>query len=709
LISNKVYRWIIILLLVLPQLTFVKATSEVRSVIFSELAWAGSSISTADEWLELYNPTEELIDLSGWKISTNPLDQEMVALEFGQIAPGGHFLISNNRPDHSFSAGQSVLDILPDYTDSNLSLSNSQLELYLIDYNGQIVDKVGNGGKPFAGNSELPVSMERILTKIGEGDQQDSWQSSTQQSNFDPELPDLGTPENAGAPIIESIWCDIILDDEIDPEIKITVFDSDGLKDLAQLQLNFASQEHIIDKFPNSDISFQLDSVPKSGKFELTANLTDKSGLFANHITECRIMQSQYPPIITEALAAPPTKSPEFVEFYNPFDFEINLYGWQLDDVIDKGSKPITVNSQFVIFSKDYRVFELPSNFKLNNAGDELNLFNPLKELVTQIKLPKSKIGASLNRGKVWYLQAPTPGAKNLEPTKVVPHIKRYERKTLPELAEGNCPYHKPFLITATVAIEQGKYHQRRIIITDSDHNFELQLPKNYHTDLISGSVIEFIAKKSRAKTPRLLLHEHDIKLLGHNKYQINLDDVSEPRILSFVTFEGIANKENRRTIVKTAKHSPIITKRKGISFPNLKIGDKVSATGLIIALDPLKIRILTQEEFSILSSANIETKTQLPDETPALELLTTTSTPASTKLNLLPYQLRLKESAKSLELIRARVAGVTTSIDSKSGSNPTLSRILFLVIVLCFGLITLILGDSLWQYLKLKQKTWPN
>jgi hypothetical protein len=40
-----------------------------QTIIFSELAWAGSSVSTADEWLELKNLTSSSIDLTGWNIT----------------------------------------------------------------------------------------------------------------------------------------------------------------------------------------------------------------------------------------------------------------------------------------------------------------------------------------------------------------------------------------------------------------------------------------------------------------------------------------------------------------------------------------------------------------------------------------------------------------------------------------------------------------
>ena len=36
-----------------------------REVVFSEIMWMGSSSSSADEWIELYNRSDDEIDLAG--------------------------------------------------------------------------------------------------------------------------------------------------------------------------------------------------------------------------------------------------------------------------------------------------------------------------------------------------------------------------------------------------------------------------------------------------------------------------------------------------------------------------------------------------------------------------------------------------------------------------------------------------------------------
>jgi hypothetical protein len=38
-------------------------------VVINEVAWMGTTVSTMDKWIELYNNTSDAIDLSGWTLS----------------------------------------------------------------------------------------------------------------------------------------------------------------------------------------------------------------------------------------------------------------------------------------------------------------------------------------------------------------------------------------------------------------------------------------------------------------------------------------------------------------------------------------------------------------------------------------------------------------------------------------------------------------
>lgn len=110
----------------------IGATGAAQSVIISEVAWAGTQASTADEWIELYNPLDEPIDLRGWILAFGT-----VAIDLGQAADpllgaGGYFLLE--RTDD-----QAVADIAADLVYAG-SLSNNGAVLRLLDPSGREVD-----------------------------------------------------------------------------------------------------------------------------------------------------------------------------------------------------------------------------------------------------------------------------------------------------------------------------------------------------------------------------------------------------------------------------------------------------------------------------------------------------------------------------------------------------------------------------------------
>ena len=117
----------------------------------NEVAWAGTSASANDEWIELHNPGTESIPLEGWRLSDG--GDLNVALS-GTIAAGGYFLLE--RTDDS-----TVADIGADQVYSG-GLSNSGEALVLMDPTGGEIDAANrDGGAWPAGSASTHASMER--------------------------------------------------------------------------------------------------------------------------------------------------------------------------------------------------------------------------------------------------------------------------------------------------------------------------------------------------------------------------------------------------------------------------------------------------------------------------------------------------------------------------------------------------------------------
>jgi len=137
------------------------------TVLINEIAWAGTTASSYDEWIELYNPGTEFINLTGWRLTTD--ESEIDIHLIGYIYPGGYYLLERTNDD-------TISDI-----SANLiyrgGLNNTGGRLWLYDSTGKIVDSANeNGGAWPAGDSVSRASMER---RGLQPDTDDSWRTNT--------------------------------------------------------------------------------------------------------------------------------------------------------------------------------------------------------------------------------------------------------------------------------------------------------------------------------------------------------------------------------------------------------------------------------------------------------------------------------------------------------------------------------------------------
>jgi hypothetical protein len=172
------------------------------SIVFSEIMWMGSPASSADEWIELFNRSQEPVDLSGWTITRQLEDREVVMLriEQGTLAPGAVFLIANYPPEDERSA----LAVQPQLVNTALSLPNTKLQLRLYDGDPEagahLVDVADDGtGAPLAGDAQGKKSMVRVLLDT-DGTLPISWATAEDQSGWDDGVAAKGTPGQLTVP-----------------------------------------------------------------------------------------------------------------------------------------------------------------------------------------------------------------------------------------------------------------------------------------------------------------------------------------------------------------------------------------------------------------------------------------------------------------------------------------------------------------------------
>jgi micrococcal nuclease len=181
-----------------------------RAVV-SEVMWAGSDLSSADEWVEIAC-IDAPCDFTGWRLtSLNGKGEETTIVRFSTgstMAPGQFAVLANS------SADVSRLAMEPWIVASSMSLPNTKLLLRLRDGAGSIMDQVDDGvGAPFAGankmqtgsGSNLPAgqagvgsaflwaSMERI-DLFGSGALKSNWRTAEEMSGWDDGAPMRGTP-----------------------------------------------------------------------------------------------------------------------------------------------------------------------------------------------------------------------------------------------------------------------------------------------------------------------------------------------------------------------------------------------------------------------------------------------------------------------------------------------------------------------------------
>ncbi len=176
----------------------IKTFAQTPTVIFSEIAWAGSSYSSSDEWIELSNLTNEPIDLSGWILTGVGSSQtDLVVPDGSTIEPYSTFLITNYDASHENSA----LSVESNHTTATLSLPNNGFRASLYDHDGSLVDVAGTDGTPLAGRSGSTTntddgryrSMVRISGELS-GSDETAWADAQESVGFKDEVEDVGTP-----------------------------------------------------------------------------------------------------------------------------------------------------------------------------------------------------------------------------------------------------------------------------------------------------------------------------------------------------------------------------------------------------------------------------------------------------------------------------------------------------------------------------------
>ncbi len=378
-----------------PQIFMVAAMGE---VVFNEVAWMGSTISSSDEWIELHNTTsDKIFDLSNWKILAADGKPEISLA--GEIPPGEFLLLERTNDD-------SVLDIPADqiYTGN---LSNSGEILTLLDSENSEIDCVdGLSSWEIGGDND----SKKTLVRISDGSYRTSFEAdgTPRSANFrdhDLAMPKIfAIPENP-LPGEEVVFVVEIENRGLNPadfEIVWKIDDDEISRETVQNLESFDFFEKTFSQIFNE------------GNFEITAtiefaddeNFENNSTLLAFRIAPHLVISEFVPD--PEGLDS----ENEWIELFNPTENLIDLVGFELNGVAIEGE----------IAGNAYRVFtaELSGWDALPNSVGEIILKKDGEVIDSKNysgTIEKKSFGRDYANLSLWTeFWHPTCGSKNILP-----------------------------------------------------------------------------------------------------------------------------------------------------------------------------------------------------------------------------------------------------------------------------------------------------
>ncbi len=303
----------------------------------------------------------------------------------------------------------------------------------------------------------------------------------------------------------------------------------------------------------------------------------------------------------------------EWIELYNTSDEDVNLKGWQIDDILNKGSKPYIIKEDSIIEAGGYKTFSnADTKIMLNNSGDEVNILWPDGEIIDSAKYEKTIEGQSysLTSGENWIWTAEiTPKKENkseavLAEEDIMENDFEYAFIEDEEGCGGNELINPDFIetdiknlwhfekytrvkVTGIVSVPPKIFSDNVFYLNGIQiFSYEIKLPK-----IELGDEVEVIGKISEVGGEKRILLEDgkDLKILSHN-------NLVEPKLISTgdanESAEGLlAIAEGKVSQIKnevfyiddgSGQVKIYIKPQTGIIKPEIKIGDWMVITGQV-------------------------------------------------------------------------------------------------------------------------------
>jgi hypothetical protein len=288
------------------------------NVVISEIAWMGTSSSnSSDEWVELYNRSAAVVDLSGWSLRST---DGVINIEFASsdiyhtIAPGGYYLLAKEGTFDSVITNKTITD----------TFSNDGKFLVLRDDKEVLIDTANaNGGAwPAGTTSPYYATMERHLVSFR--DVSANWYTFA------------GPPTEKNRNGVSWIYGT--------PGYANWAFSVTATPSKTPTPTRTATRKGAVVVTPSTTLVIN-EFMPRAG---FDWNQDGKVNVFD-----------------------------EFIEIANYGPLDINLNGWKLDDAAGQGSSPFTIPSKTLKVGEHIVFYASQTNILLSDGGDTVRLMNP--------------------------------------------------------------------------------------------------------------------------------------------------------------------------------------------------------------------------------------------------------------------------------------------------------------------------------------------
>ncbi|MBU1951461.1 lamin tail domain-containing protein [Patescibacteria group bacterium] len=391
--------------------------SESLHLVINEVLYDPNGSDLGNEWIELYNPTSNIIDLANWAVESGGSSfGNILTFENVTIQPQSFFVIG----EMNISEANLIVDELKFQNGGSATDG-----IRIVDQNGQVIDTLlydepntnqllddsKNVGTNFAPDASSGSSLGR--------DNQSTDTDNCTSDFIEYTVTSLGT-ENIIILPNEAPVADAGSNQKgvVNEEIQFDASDSfDPNEDPISYSWDFgdgtgSNQIAPVHRYGSPD-NYLVDLVVSDGELQDSDSITVS-------ITEAPITPPPggYPiGVVINELLPNPTGSDsegEFIELHNISDNTISLSGWQLGD----SSSSIYCFEDQLIKSDEYlAVFREDSGIALNNSGgDQAVLYHPDGEIVNGVEYTGSaaegKSYSLLGSGE-WVWSKPSPGASN--------------------------------------------------------------------------------------------------------------------------------------------------------------------------------------------------------------------------------------------------------------------------------------------------------